>query len=86
MVKYSLEHVAVKAGMPSNVSANDLRNYTAPTFVIVGERDAMFPGKKVIEKAKKKIQNLRVHLLENQGHLFLLPDDVMSMIEQFIDE
>ena len=85
MVKYVFEHVNVKSGMPSNVKIKDLRNYTAPTFIIPGEKDCMFPGRKVIEKAKIMIPNLKIHLLENQGHLFVMPDDVMNMIEQFIN-
>ena len=86
MVKYTFEHVAVKAGMPSNVSAEDLRNYTAPTFLIPAENDHLFPGEKVVESAKKMISNLKIHMLEDLGHLCMIPDDVMDMIEQFIDE
>jgi pimeloyl-ACP methyl ester carboxylesterase len=86
MVKNSFEHVVVKAGMPSNVKADDLKKCVAPTFVIAAENDCMFPGKKVIEKAEKMIPNLKTHLLMNQGHLCVLPDDVVNMVEQFINE
>ena len=86
MVKCSLEHVAVKVGMPSNVRAEDLRGYTAPTFVIPAEKDSMFPGKKVVKKAKEMIPHVKIHMLENLGHLCMMPNDVMDMIERFINE
>src|SRR5215510_1655713 len=72
MVKYSFEYVSVKTGMPSNVKAKYLKNCKSPIFVITAEKDCMFPGKKVIEKAKKIIPDVRTYLLENQGHLCLL--------------
>ena len=86
MVKYSFEHVVVKAGMPSNVKAEELQKYTAPTLLIAAENDCMFPGKKVIEKANNMIPNLKTYLLKNQGHMCVLPAEVMDMIEKFINE
>ena len=86
MTKFIFEHVSVKAGMPSNVDAKELRNYIAPTFVIPAERDKLFPARKIIEKVKKMIPNLRIHLLENQGHMCTLPDNVVEMIVEFLRE
>jgi pimeloyl-ACP methyl ester carboxylesterase len=86
VVKHSFEHVAVKAGMPSNAKAVDLRDFTVPTFVIASENDCMFPGENVIAKAEKMISNLKTHLLKGQSHMFSLPDDVIDMIVQFINE
>ena len=85
MAKTSFEHVAVKADMPSNVKVEAMRKSTAPTLVIVSEKDNMFPGKKVAAKAKKMIPNLKTHMLKGQGHMFVLPDDVADMIVRFID-
>ena len=86
MVKYSFEHVVVKAGMPSNVKAEELQKCTAPTLLIAAENDCMFPGKKVIEKANNMIPNLKTYLLKNQGHMCDLSAEVMDMIEKFINE
>jgi len=86
MVKNSFEHVAVKAGMPSNARADDLQCFTAPTLLIVAENDCMFPSKRVIAQAKKMISNLRVHTLKDQGHMFVLSDEDIDMIVQFIKE
>ena len=86
MVRHSFEHVAVKAGMPSNAKAGDLRNYTAPAFVIASENDCMFPGGKVIEKAEKMINNSKTHLLKGQSHMFSLHDDVIDMVLHFLND
>jgi len=85
MVKNSFEHTAVKAGMPSNVKAADLKKCTAPTLLIAAEHDCIFPGVKVIEKAQKMIPNLQTYLLQNQGHLCVLPNEVLDMIKSFLE-
>jgi len=86
MVRSSFEYVNVKMEMPSNVKAEYLTKCKAPTFVIAAEKDCMFPGRKVIERVEKTLPNLKTHLLKNQGHLHVIPDDVMNSIKEFIDE
>lgn len=86
MVKSSFEHAAVKAGMPSNAEDGKLKQCVVPTLLIAAEKDCLFPGKKVIEKAEKMLPNLKTYLLQNQGHLCILPVDVMNMIKGFIVE
>ena len=86
MVKASFEHINVKAEMPCNVNPEILKKCNAPTFIIPSEKDCMFPGKKVIEKAEKILPSVRSHLLQNQGHMFKLSADEMNMIKEFIDE
>lgn len=85
MVKNSFEYTVVKAGMPSNAQADKLKRCTAPTLLIAAEKDCMFPGEKVIERAKKTIPKLKAYLLHNQGHLCILPVDVLNMISEFIE-
>ena len=86
MVKSSFDHVAVKAGMPSNVKAESISKYVAPTLVIVSEKDNMFPSRKVLAKAEKMITNLKTHILKGQGHMFVLSEDDIEMIVRFINE
>ena len=85
MVKSSFEHVQVKVGMPSNVKAEQLAKCTAPTLIIAAEKDCMFPGKKVIERAGKILLDVKTYLLQNQGHMIRLSTDEMNMIQEFID-
>jgi len=82
--------VRVKAGMPSNVRVSDMKNYNAPTLLITGEKDVMFPGEKVIARAKTIMPNLRTHLMTERGHMFILASEknryVLEMIDQFLAE
>jgi pimeloyl-ACP methyl ester carboxylesterase len=86
MVKSSFEHAVVKAGLPSNVSSKMLKQCFAPTLVIAAEEDCLFPGKKVIKKAKETIPNMNAILLHNQGHLCVVPNDVMDKVVHFINK
>lgn len=86
MVKTSFEYAAVKSGMPSNADDDKLKQCTVATLLIAAEKDCLFPGKKVIEKAEKTLPNLTTYMLHNQGHLCFLPADVLNMIKEFIDE
>ena len=86
MVKSSFEHVNVKAGMPSNIKMDKLKEGNVPTFVIAAEKDCMFPGQNVIAQAEKILPNVKTHLLKNQGHLHILHIDVLNMIRDFIEK
>jgi pimeloyl-ACP methyl ester carboxylesterase len=90
MVKCAFNHVRVKARMPSNVRVSDMKNYNAPTLLITGEKDVMFPGEKVIARAKTIMPNLRTHLMTERGHMFILASEknryVLEMIDQFLAE
>jgi len=88
MVRCSFDHVCVKAGMPSNVKMADMQNYTAPTLLITGEKDVMFPGEKVITRAKTIIPNLKTYLMRESGHMCILSSEkyqhVLKMIADFL--
>ncbi len=86
MAKSAFEHAEIKVGMPSNVSSDDLRKCLAPTLLIAAEKDCLFPGQKVISRAKEMIPNLQTCLLKGQGHLCVLPDEIINMIKDFINE
>jgi pimeloyl-ACP methyl ester carboxylesterase len=84
MVKASFDHAVVKAGMPSNAQSDKLKLCTAPVLLIAAENDCLFPGGKVIERAEKLLPRVKTVLLRNQGHLCVLPENVMDMISDFI--
>lgn len=86
MVKNSFENAVIKAGLPSNVSPKILKQCTAHILLITAENDCLFPGKKVIKKAKEAFPNLETVLLKNQGHLCVLPKEVTKKILSFIAE
>jgi pimeloyl-ACP methyl ester carboxylesterase len=88
MVKYTFDNVRIKAGMPSNVKENDIKKYTAPTLLITGEKDIIFPGEKVIARAKTIIPDLKTYLMKGTGHMCSLSSEknknVLEMVAEFL--
>jgi pimeloyl-ACP methyl ester carboxylesterase len=58
LVEAVLKHVRVEAEMPRPAAREELARFRAPTLVIAGEKDAMFPGEAVVRRAKEIIPNL----------------------------
>lgn len=90
MVRSSFRHVRVKAGMPSNVSVAEMINYKSPTLLIAGEKDILFPGERVIARAKKIMPNLKTYLMKESGHMSMLSSDknksIIKMIVDFLED
>jgi pimeloyl-ACP methyl ester carboxylesterase len=51
-------HVKVEMEMPRPATKEELERFNAPTLVIAGENDVMFPGQKVIARARDIFPNL----------------------------
>ena len=85
MFKYASKHVTAKVAIPSIAKTEDLQGFNAPTLIIVSEHDNMFPSNEILAKAEKMIPNLKTNVLKGQGHKFVLPDDVITMIKEFIE-
>ena len=82
--KLSILHSRVKTGMPSDVAEALMKKCSAPTLVMAAEKDCLFPGKGVIERAQRIIPNCRTYLLEGRGHMNLLTEDEKKMIVDFL--
>ena len=82
--KCSIDNAKIKAGMPSNVVPDDMRKCLAPTLVLAGEKDCMFPAERVIPQAKKMIPNCTTHLLQGRGHIHRLTETEKQKIIQFL--
>ena len=83
-IKNSFDYVRTKAGMPSNISRKRMKKYTAPTLVMAGELDCLFPARKVLIRAKKIIQNCTTYEMKSRGHIHLLTDTEKRMIIEFL--
>lgn len=70
--------------MPSNVDGELMKKCMAPTLVMAAEKDCLFPGKGVIERAQKIIPNCTTCLLEGHGHMNFLTEDEKTMIVDFL--
>ncbi len=82
--KLSIDHIKVKTGMPSDVDAELMKKCNAPTLVMAAEKDCLFPGKGVIERAKSIIPNCETYLLEGRGHMNFLTEEEKKMIVSFL--
>lgn len=86
MIRISFHHVKINPNMPSPVKKEKILNYEAPTLLLAGEKDALFPGRKVIEKAKELIPQAKTCLLENCGHLYFTSEKRKMHIKNLVNE
>ncbi|MBQ3460280.1 MAG: alpha/beta hydrolase [Solobacterium sp.] len=84
--KLSIENAKIKTAMPSNVSAELMRHCKAPTLVMAAEKDCLFPGPDVIERAKQIIPNCQTYLLAGRGHMNFLSEEEKKMIVDFLKD
>jgi pimeloyl-ACP methyl ester carboxylesterase len=82
--KCSIDHAKIKAGMPSNVKGLDLIKCKAPSLVLAGENDCLFPANRVIPRANKYIPHCTTYLLKKRGHINVLTKEEMQMIVDFL--
>lgn len=82
--KLSIDYVKVKTGMPSDVDGELMRKCNAPTLVMAAEKDCLFPGGGVIERAKRIIPNCKTYLLKDRGHMNFLTEDEKKKIVDFL--
>lgn len=82
--RLSIKHSKVKTGMPSDVDEKLMMKCKAPTLVMAAEKDCLFPGPGVIDRAKKIIPNCKTYLLEGRGHMNFLTEAEKKMIVDFL--
>ena len=82
--KLSIDYVKIKTAMPSDVDEDRMKKCLAPALVMAAERDCLFPGQGVIERAEKIIPNCRTYLLLDRGHMHFLTEEEKRMIVEFL--
>lgn len=82
--KCSIDNVKIKTGMPSNVYPSDMEKCKAPTLVMAGEKDCLFPANLVIPQAKAMIQNCTTYLIKDRGHIHSLTEEEKQKIINFL--
>ncbi len=83
--KYSIDNVRIKTGMPSDVNSADMKKCLAPTLVMAGEFDCLFPAKLVIPQAEAMIPNCTTYLLQGRGHMHSLTEVEKKKIIDFLN-
>ncbi len=82
--KLSINYAKVKTAMPSNVSARLIKKCRAPVLVMAAEKDCLFPGKGVINRALKIIPNCTAYLIKGRGHMHIMTGEEKEMIRTFL--
>ncbi len=82
--KCSIDNVKIKSGMPSNVNPSDIQKCTAPTLVMAGHKDCLFPAELVIPQAEKMIPNCTTYVLKDRGHMHVLTEQEKQKIIDFL--
>lgn len=82
--KLSIDYAKVKTAMPSNVDEKKMKKCKAPTLVMAAEKDCLFPGEGVIERAERIIPNCQTYLLKDRGHMNVLTDNEKKLITDFL--
>lgn len=83
-LKNIFDNVKIKASMPSNVKAYLFGRCTSPVLVMAGQKDCLFPAKKVLKRAAKVLPNCKTYELKYRGHMHLLSDEEKEMIIDFL--
>lgn len=86
ILKDSFDNVKIKAAMPTNIEKKRLSGYRSPTLIIAGEKDCLFPARKVLHRARKMISDCRTIELKGSGHMHILPQTEKERIIAFLTE
>lgn len=84
ILKDSFDNVKIKTAMPTNISMKRLSHYGSPTLIIAGEKDCLFPARKVLRRARKMIPNCQTIELKGSGHMHILPQTEKERIVEFL--
>ena len=79
-------HCPLSITTTADVTAGLMRHCKAPTLVMAAEKDCLFPGPGVIERAKQIIPDCETYLLEGRGHMNFLSDEEKKMIVDFLKD
>lgn len=82
--KLSIDYSKIRVSMPSNVEEKRIRKCKAPVLIMAAEKDCLFPGVGVINRANKIFENCTTYLLRNRGHMNFLSDSEKEMITEFL--
>lgn len=69
IILQTLQKFNFKADYPYKMSDEELTGWDVPTYLIVGEKDALIPHSKTIRRARERVKNLKeVHIIKDTGH------------------
>ena len=89
MTRASFDYVHIEPEMPRNVTRGEMARLAAPVLVIASQKDALFPAKAVVRRAKEVFPNLAAaEIIAGSPH-FISPhcrSYLCERIGQFIEQ
>jgi len=85
IILQTLQKFNFSADYPYKMGDGELTGWSVPTYVIVGEKDALIPHKKTVQIARKTVQNLKsVHILKDIGHGIELSKTAIELLSEIL--
>jgi pimeloyl-ACP methyl ester carboxylesterase len=74
-----------RADYPYKMNDDELTGWSVPTYLIVGDKDALIPHQKTIQRARKCVKNLRdIHILKDVGHGIELSREAITLLGRIL--
>ncbi|WP_080797308.1 alpha/beta fold hydrolase [Arabiibacter massiliensis] len=80
----TIDHSKVKAGMPTDVDPERMAACTAPTLVMAGDADHLFPAARVLPQAERIIPNVTCRLMPGRAHMGAFTPEQEREIVEFL--
>lgn len=58
--------------IPSVISKKDFQHFQVPTLLLIGEKEVIYPAKKALAAAKKKLPHIEAHLIQGASHVLTI--------------
>lgn len=87
IILQTLRRFNFKADLPYKMPDSELTGWSVPTWLILGEKDALIPHQNTITRARAVTQDLReVHILKNTGHGIELSKSAMELLATILSD
>lgn len=84
---FALKRYVDKSQKPYAMSRQELEDVKAPVYLIVGEKDLLFPYKASVKAAQNALKNLKsVNVLQNTGHGIETYKESMNIIYKTLNQ
>jgi pimeloyl-ACP methyl ester carboxylesterase len=87
IILQTLRRFNFKADLPYKMPDCELTGWSVPTWLIVGDKDALIPHQNTIKRARATANDLReVHILKETGHGIELSKSAMILMTEILDK
>jgi pimeloyl-ACP methyl ester carboxylesterase len=85
IILQTLQKFNFKADLPYKMPDSELNGWSVPTWLILGDSDALIPHQNTINRSRALARDLReVHILPNTGHGIELSESAMELVAEIL--